>query len=351
MRDYLYRVVTDQQGGRCAGFIRFILLILSFFYRGVVAVRNFFYRKGILRSVDLGKIVISVGNITWGGVGKTPFVILLVKHLHSRGFNPAVLTRGYMKNAASSCSDEAAMMRQYIPGVAIGVGGDRIQASKRILSVYPVDVFILDDGFQHRRVRRHLEIVLVDSANPFGNGQLIPAGILREPLSALKRAHIIVLTKSDFNPSMTQVLEERIRRINPVCVIGWAAHAPQALEEIFSGRQEPLAYLRDCKIFIFCAVGDPQSFTETLLGTGAVVEKGFVFQDHYVYSAKDIRMMVEQAEKSGVRNFVTTAKDAIKVIPLKEHFGICRFWVLKIEIELRNGKDKVFGRIDHLLGR
>ncbi len=353
MRDYFYRVITDKQTGITASLLKFILLILSVFYRVIVSVRSFLYTIGILRSVDLGRIVISVGNITWGGVGKTPFVILMAEHLASLGITPAILTRGYMKKSlyGSAQSDEAAMIREYIPDVIVGIGADRRQSSQKILAKHSVDAFILDDGFQHRKVMRQLDIVLIDATNPFGNGALIPRGILREPLNALKRAQIIVLTKSDFNQTVVQKLENQIRGINRGCIIAWAVHAPQALGELFSGRQEPLENLRGRKVVSFCSIGDPQSFAESLRRIGAGVEKNFVFYDHYIYSVDDIQTLVKQAHKAGVQDFVTTAKDAVKILQFKEAFGSFRCWVLKIEIELIRGKDEVFERIDHLLGR
>ncbi len=350
MRDYFYRLMTDRQGGVPAALLKGILGILSCVYGLVVTTRNFLYALGILRALDLGRCVISVGNITWGGVGKTPFVIFLAEHLSARGKKPAILTRGYMKKNLGA-SDEAVMMRQYVPDVPVGVGPNRWQTSREILKSYNVDVFILDDGFQHRKIRRDLDIVLIDATNPFGNGALIPRGILREPLRALKRAQIIVLTKSDINPSFVQDLEDQVRQINTTCVIGWAVHAPQALGELFLGRQEPLANLRGKKVVSFCSIGDPQSFQASLQKIGAVVEKNFVFCDHYLYCANDIQTLVEKAKNLGVEDFVTTAKDAVKILQFKGLFGACRCWILKIEIDLIKGKEQVFERIDHLLGR
>ncbi len=350
MRDYFYRLMTDRQGGVLAALLKGILGILSCVYGLVVTIRNLLYALGILRPLDLGRCVISVGNITWGGVGKTPFVIFLVEHLCARGKKPAILTRGYMKKNLG-VSDEAVMMRQYVPDVPVGVGPNRWQTSQKILATHRIDAFILDDGFQHRKIRRDLDIVLIDSTNPFGNGALIPRGILRESLSALKRAHIIILTKSDVNPSFVQNLEDKVRQINTACVIGQAVHAPQALGELFSGRQEPLANLRGKKVVSFCSIGDPQSFQVSLQKIGAVVEKNFVFYDHYLYCANDIQTLVAQAKDLGVEDFVTTAKDAVKILQFKELLGTRRCWVLKIEVDLTQGKEKVFERIDHLLGR
>jgi tetraacyldisaccharide 4'-kinase len=352
MSDYVYRLMMDQQGDLAAQLMKFLLLILSFVYRGLIGMRNFLYQRGILPVKAVGKPVISVGNITWGGVGKTPFVIFLLKYLRARDFKPAVLTRGYMKKNLGQLaeSDEVAMMRQMVPDLVIGVGADRWQISQKILAARTVDAFILDDGFQHRRVQRQLDIVLIDSTNPFGNGQLIPRGILREPLSALKRAQIIVLTKSNENPSVSQELEERLRRINESCVIAWAAHVPQELVEINVVGPVTCDVLRDQRVISFCSIGDPKSFSVSLSDLGVEVKKDFVFIDHYSYTEKDIQMLIAQAQSLGIEDFVTTAKDAVKLEQFKELFGERRCWILKIEIELKKGKEEVFERIDHLLG-
>ncbi len=352
MRDYVVDVMMDQQRGLAAQLMKFLLLILSFVYRGIIGIRSFLYQWGILPVKAVGKPVISVGNITWGGVGKTPFVILLTQHLRVRGLKPVVLTRGYMKKNLGQLaeSDEVAMMRQMVPDLVIGVGADRWQTSQKILAVRTVDAFILDDGFQHRQMQRQLDIVLIDSTNPFGNGQLIPRGILREPLSALKRAQIIVLTKSNDNPSVSQELEERLRRINESCVIAWAAHVPQELIELNGVGPVTLDVLRDQRVISFCSIGDPKSFAASLSTAGADVKKNFVFWDHYSYTEKDIQMLIAQAQSLGIENFVTTAKDAVKLEPFKELFGKRRCWILKIKIELKKGKGEVFERIDHLLG-
>lgn len=352
MRDYVVQVMMDQQHDLPAQLMKFFLLILSFVYRGYIAARNILYFKEILPRKDIGRPVISIGNITWGGVGKTPFVIFLAQHLRKRGLRPAILTRGYMQKKFGHLaeSDEVAMMRQMVPDLVIGVGSDRWQISKDVLAAHAVDVFILDDGFQHRRVRRQLDIVLIDSTNPFGNGYLIPRGILREPLNALKRAQIIVLTKSNDNLSVLQELEEHLRRINSDCVVAWAAHVPQELIELNAARPITLDVLRDQRVISFCSIGDPRSFAASLSTLGAEVKKDFVFLDHYSYTKKDIQMLIAQAQSLGIEDFVTTAKDAVKLEQFKELFGTRRCWILKIEIELKKGKEEVFGRIDHLLG-
>jgi len=349
-------VITDQNGGFATGVLRFFLWVLSLFYAAILAVRNLGYERGFPKIVDLGEPVISVGNITWGGVGKTPFVLFLAGSLKAQGLSPAILMRGYMKSAAPS--DEAEIFRQELPGIAVGVGADRVKSAQQLKMKQPVDVYILDDGFQHRKVKRGLNIVLVDVNNPFGNGELIPRGILREPLAALKRADVIVLTKTDVNPSAAKALEERLKRIHPSCSVAWAAHRPQLFVDLLSGEKVALTASVAMpgpaeKAMSFCGIGDPEYFVVTLAELGIETQKNFAFADHHVYSEADIGYIVADAKKAGIKIIFTTAKDGVKIAQFKEMFFAANLqcWILKIEFEIEVGKDMVLGRVHHLLGR
>lgn len=349
MRDYLYRVITDQAGGSLAAVIRFFLWLLSFIYAGMIIVRNICFDRGFPKVIDLGKPVISVGNLTWGGVGKTPFVVFLAEHLKARGVAPAVLMRGYMKNAAPS--DEAEVLRRAVPGMAVGVGADRAKSAHQLNMKQPVDVFILDDGFQHRKVKRGLEILLIDANNPFGNGELIPRGILREPVEAMRRADVIVLTKTDINPSAARALEERIKRIHPSCPVAWAVHQPQSFVDVFSGEEIALSGWHPQKAMSFCSIGDPDHFVETLAKIGLESERNFIFPDHHLYQEQDIKDIVGAAQKAGVDALLTTSKDAVKIAQFKDLFGPLKCRILKIHFEIEVGKEGVVGRVDRLLDR
>ncbi|MCC6759228.1 MAG: tetraacyldisaccharide 4'-kinase [Candidatus Omnitrophica bacterium] len=349
MRDYLYRVITDQAGGPYAAVIRFFLWLLSFIYAGMITVRNICFDRGFPKIVDLGKPVISVGNLTWGGVGKTPFVVFLAEHLKVLGFAPAVLMRGYMKSAAPS--DEAEVLRQAVPGMDVGVGADRAKSAHQLIMKQPVDVFILDDGFQHRKVKRGLNVLLIDANNPFGNGELIPRGILREPVEAMRRADVIILTKTDINPSAAKALEERINRIHPSCPVAWAVHQPRSFVDIFSGEENSLSGGHPQKTMSFCSIGDPDHFVGTLAKIGLESQRNFIFPDHHVYTEQDIKNIVATAQKAGVDALLTTSKDAVKIAQFNDIFGSLKCLILKIQFEVEVGKEEVVGRVDRLLGR
>ena len=212
---YLLSVMKGQKNGFIAQLITYLLLPWSLVYGiGVFCHRNFYRLKGAYKAP---KPVISVGNITVGGAGKTPLVIWLARKLQDKGFKSIILTRGYMPNS-SKVSDEVDMLNEQLPYIPVLAGGNRVANIREAENVLPVDLYICDDAFQHWPLRRDLNIVAIDAGNPFGNGYLLPAGILREPVSALKRAHILVLTKTD-GPKDIQALSSRLGKINPKALI------------------------------------------------------------------------------------------------------------------------------------
>lgn len=352
MRDFIARVISGQENSFGAYILRPLLRIAAFFYGLAAGFRNYLYDRSILRPANLGKPVISVGNLTWGGVGKTPFVLMTAGYFYKKGFRPCVLTRGYMNEIPGKPvqSDEVMMMRRILPDVPVGVGKDRAAAGRRILSEKAVDIFILDDGFQHRKVKRDLDIVLIDATQPFGNGCLVPAGILRESRESLRRSPVIIITKTDFDLNAARILEERLGQINPDAVIAWANHVPTGLEDIRKGRREKVAFLRGRKVCAFCGLGDPKGFLGTLRSLGARVDCEIIYADHHDYTRSDIDSILSKARQEGIEDIITTAKDAVKVFEFREMFQNHPCRVLNIELELGKGKEKVLERMDSLLG-
>ena len=354
LRGFLYGVMTDQVHGFFAVIAKVFLRLLSSVYGVVVRFRNFLYEKGILRSVHLGRPVISIGNITWGGSGKTPMVLLLAGSLKEKGFQPAVLTRGYMANSegmSPAISDEAEMLRREILDLPVGVGANRLRSSQEVLANNKVDIFILDDGFQHRQVYRDMDIVLVDATNPFGNGALLPRGILREPISSLGRADVIVITRADIDMSQAQALTERLKKINAKALIVTAVHQPYSFIDLVSQKSESSSALQGKKIVAFCSIADSRGFEKTLTNLGAHVIRVFDFPDHHSYSVADIKAIVDFADKEKLDGLVTTAKDEVKILQFKEYLGTRRCWVLKIKMVIQTHHEEFFNRIIRLLGR
>lgn len=315
------------------------------YYAGFAAKKYF----SIFSRRRLPYTVISVGNITVGGTGKTPAGMAIAEEAKKRGFCPVILTRGYRGTAKGPCfvtkgngpelspeeaGDEPFLMAEKLRDVAVVKGGDRYEAgmfaiarlAKESSSKHPI-LFILDDGFQHRRLYRDRDIVLIDSYNPFGNGKLLPFGRLREPIGSIADADIIVLTKASLpmdedcgrlsssgeaGREDLRKLYEDIRRHNPSSPIFLAGHEPVSLR-FLSGEKHPISWITGRKIFAFCALGNPESFRRTVISTRADLVGFRAYRDHYKYSASDIFDIKSEAGRSGAGWIVTTEKDIIKI--------------------------------------
>lgn len=283
----------------------------------------------------LPRRVISIGNMTVGGTGKTPAAIALAREAMRRGFKPCILTRGYKGKARGPClvsmgkgplmdaklaGDEAVLMAEKLVGASVVKGGNRYESGMFALNhmdpEHRPDLFILDDGFQHWSLFRDKNILLIDSANPFGNRRLIPLGTLREPLQEMKRADVIVLTKraSDSSPQAQDALMNEIRRHNEHASLFVAAHRPVAFRTLH-GESFPLNWAENRTFFGFCGIGNPQSFRQTFLSVDAKKElKGIIsFRDHHRYTQQDIQTVTRNAGRTGAEWIVTTEKDIMRL--------------------------------------
>lgn len=294
--------------------------------------------------------VVSVGNITLGGTGKTPAVIALAQEAMKRGLQPCILTRGYKGKSKGPCfvstgtaplldeyqaGDEALLMAEKLKGIPIVKAKDRYEAAMFALSSLAsascLDLFILDDGFQHWKLYRDINILLLDSISPFGNRRLLPLGSLREPINAISRADIIVITKLEgeilqraIRPALRQRAQsnlqgakeddhiEEIRQYNTEAQIFFAERKPLKFI-IPDNKIMSLEWAKDKSFFSFCGIGNPQSFKETLLSTGINL-KGFrTFRDHYRYSQNDIESIAKEASRNNADWIVTTEKDIMRL--------------------------------------
>lgn len=305
-----------------------------FYYLGYIIKRRYALRN----QYRLPYRVISIGNITLGGTGKTPAVIALAKEAKKRGIQPCILTRGYKGKAKGPCfvstgkellldeyeaGDEALLMAKKLQGIPIVKGNDRYKAgmfvTKTLQSRY---LFILDDGFQHWKLYRDTNILLLDSARPFGNRRLLPLGSLREPIKALNRADVIVITKSEISSQRPEGdgLIKEIRQHNAEAKIFLAEHNPLKFFKI-NGDILPLEWARGKSFFSFCGIGNPQSFKKTLLSVDITLTGFRTFRDHHRYSQHDIRAIANDAAQSGAQWIVTTEKDIMRLkgLSLPEH--------------------------------
>lgn len=299
-----------------------LLWPLALPYGLVVRARAQAYRRGIFRPKRIDGVVISVGNLTVGGTGKTPMVLWIAQRLLAEGKKVGILTRGYRGKVApaaegqktgaksASTSDEVRLLRARLgEGVAIGVGADRF-AKGRELVRGGVQWFVLDDGFQHRQLARDVDIVLIDATNPFGGKHLLPAGRLREPRSALERADIIVITRSDHAPA----IEAAVSQDSAAPIFYAKAHLDsiQAVNEP-GAEAVSLPEVRKKKLFAFCGIGNPFAFLADLHDWGFQVVGRAFFRDHHRYTQQDAFAIEGEARRLGAEALICTEKDAFNL--------------------------------------
>jgi tetraacyldisaccharide 4'-kinase len=288
-------------------FAQTILWPLSLPYGAVAHLRARLYRTGILRQQHLDGVVISVGNLTTGGTGKTPMVLRIAEHLLAEGKLPGILTRGYRgeSGSAGATSDEVRLLQARLgPRVQFGVGPDRL-AHGRALAAKGVDWFVLDDGFQHLQLARDVDILLIDATNPFGGNHVLPAGLLREPRSALARADIIVITRSDHAAAVEAV----IRRDSDAPVFYAAPHLESI--RIFRGEYpgEERTDAHERKFFAFSGIGNPGVFPVDLREWGLDPVGYKIFPDHHKYSTRDMNQIAAEAAAANANALMCTEKD------------------------------------------
>lgn len=349
MRRYISALMQDQRNTAADGLPKACLWLLSVLYGAVMRVRNLAYDRGWKPSYDVGVPVISVGNITMGGAGKTPLVVYIAREIIKAGGTPVVLLRGYMqKDRSSADSDEAELIRRKVPGVAVITGADRVERARAYLKEDQCDVFILDDAFQHRRIKRQLDIVAIDSLNPFGNGQVIPRGILREPLRGLGRADLAVATRCDLNAGALAQIENSVKQNGIQAPLIHTVHRAESFVNVHSGEKFPSDRFAAKSAVAFCGIGNPDGFRRTLNALQVDVRHFAAFPDHHRYTAGDFKVLA--ANKTGTHSdvFVTTLKDAVKLTAV-EGFPLDQVYYLDIEIEVTHGQEEFTYRIHRVL--
>ncbi len=337
-----------------------MLSLLSMSYAKLIDLRNRLYDRGVFDSFGLGARTISIGNITAGGTGKTPLVAFIARSLADRGEKVCILTRGYGRRDPKqrvlvtdgnsvltderTAGDEPFELAQRLVGKAIIIAdADRVAAAEWAKRKFGVTTFLFDDGFQHRRVKRDVDIVCIDATNPFGNGAMLPAGRLREPIDSLARADIIVLTRSDLVIDISNLRSDistwsgdsavfaARNQITRAIELGDFRAETQGVKSVKSKDTEDLLdKLQHKKGFAFCGLGNPENFFKQLWHDHFDVPANQTFRDHHIYTQTDITGVEDLARNAGAEILLTTAKDAVKLSDLK--FEMPCFVV---EIELR----------------
>jgi len=318
-----------------------LLRPLALPYELVIRLRSQAYDLGLLSQRRLAGVVISVGNLTVGGTGKTPMVQWIAERLLAEGKRVGILTRGYrgkvsaaqsQPGAPNTTSDEVQLLQSRLAGeVVFGVGANRFLRGSE-LAAGNVSYFILDDGFQHRQLARDVDIVLIDATNPFGGGHLLPAGRLREPRSALARADILVITRGDHSPA----IEAAVRHDSKAPIFYAKPHL-DSVHQCADGSAADLAFLRNERVFAFCGIGNPPAFLSDLREWTFQIAAHRFFPDHHLYTQRDVLLIESQAKQAGATVLLCTEKDYFNLRELR--WGALPVYFCRISLQIDRGED------------
>ena len=366
---YFMDLINERNFSICDNILRGILFGVSRIYRRIVQFRHWLYDKGVYRRSPLGCLVVSIGNLTCGGTGKTPVVEVFAKNLTKNGRNVAILSRGYkskdrsfwqkllMQNKSkknevpprivsdgknlllnsSTAGDEPYMLASNLKNVKVLVDKDRVKSGKYAISEFEVDTLILDDGFQYLPLKSHINIVLVDSTQPFHNHHVLPRGLLREPIKNIRKADYIFLTKSNGGNHIRH-LKKFVEHHNRNAEIVECCHKPKHLEDVFSKEnKQPLSLLKGKKIAAVSGIANPKSFENFLsqLGSELVYTKSFA--DHHSYTQQEIIDFVNEGKNADASMILTTEKDAVRFPRLTRRDIPVYF--LRVEIDIISGHE------------
>ncbi len=329
------------------------LIPLSHLYGFAMRARAALYAQGLLKQQSLPCRVVSVGNLTMGGTGKTPVVIAVATALRDRGRRVGVISRGYKRRSGTAIlevsdgqalhghpnetGDEPFLIARCCAGVPVAVGADRPRVGQHLVDQFGLDTLVLDDGYQHLALRRDVDLLVVDATAPFGNGHLLPRGRLREPLTAISRASAVLVTRVSQGGRLEE-LKAQIRAVAPTIPIWVTDFSPSALVQVGGPATVEPAMLKGERVLAVSGIGNPESFRRLLAAAGATVADHCVFPDHHAYSLEDVQRVRQAAERMGVDRIVTTEKDAVKLAQLD---GVAKqevtIWAVRIELQWIEG--------------
>jgi tetraacyldisaccharide 4'-kinase len=381
IEEFVTDVILNDRPGFLALICKGVFWCLAKVYSQVMKVRYFLYRRRYIRPAHLGVPVISIGNLTVGGTGKTPVVELLARTLRDKGRSVCILSRGYkskeppqrskLKRFAAAlglakkepkpsvrivsdreqvllnseeAGDEPRMLAMNLPGVPVLVNRNRIRAGRRAIQLFNADVLLLDDGMQYLKLKHRLDVVLVDRTSPFGNGHLLPRGTLREPPIHLKRASYIFITKCDGSDNTEFIAG--LRKYNKAAEIVECRHRPVHFIDMHTGEIVPLEDIRGKHVGAMSGIAVPKSFEDGLRKLGAKVDVCCHFPDHHRFTAEEVKPFVERCVYKDVDYIVTTEKDMVRFpsMPKPE----VQILYMRVEIEILKGQE-VFDKMIHLI--
>lgn len=341
-----------------------ILYVFSKIYALLVDIKLWGYRQGIFSRKKLDCFVISLGNVTVGGTGKTPTAQRLASDIRDMGYKVVILNRGYrakwhgkvgivsdgqrLHMTAADAGDEAFMLAKHLPKVPVLIGADRSVTGQYAIENFGAEVAILDDGFQHWQLERDMDILLVDAVNVFGNGYMLPRGTLREPISHISRADVCLLTKVDqAADGSREYIRDTVHRYNDGAQIVESIHEPRRFIPLadwyvdIAGEGVDVNQMRGRKIMAVSAIGNPASFEQTLSDLGVIIIESLRYPDHHDYSMLEMSDILRQAENMGAEAIVITEKDAVKIPMEVVHAGsTVPVYVICVEVNFQAGKDE-----------
>lgn len=375
MAVFLYQLVHNEKRGVTAVILLGLLRFMSFIYGLGVAAKLGLYKYGILKQHKLACRVISLGNITVGGTGKTPTAQRLAAIIRDMGYRVVILNRGYRASwrgqvglvsdgrrifmSVNEAGDEAYLLAKNLPGVAVVIGKNRTITGDYAVENLKAEVIIMDDGYQHWQLARDLDIVLVDTLNMFGNSFLLPRGTLREPLKNLNRADAFLLTKVDQSTDDARdVIRDTLARYNSKALVVESIHSPRCFIEIedwYKGvRPETVALeaIRNRRVLAFSAIGNPSSFEQTITDIGVELVDAVRYTDHHDYTMAEMQCVMQKAVDKKAYALVTTEKDAVKIPSEFIHSERpLPVYVLGIEVRVVDGYEELMDMIKNTASR
>ncbi len=323
-----------------------LLVAASVPYGAVVRVRNRLFDAGVRRAARVSAPVICVGNLTTGGTGKTPLVVLLATAALRAGKQPAIVTRGYRRGGdrARTSSDEVDVYRRLVPGAKVTVDADRVRGARAAIDG-GADLVLLDDGFQHRRLHRDVDLVLVDARDPFGGGRLLPAGSLREPVdAALRRATAVIVTRADrVERAQVDRLVADLRRVRPNLPVWRERHVPIALLDADGNPLGAPHRIAGQRVLVLSGIADPTALAQSIESVGATPIRVLDFGDHHEFTDRELGDVAAEAVRAGASVIVTTEKDLVRIGPWS---GAVPLRALRIAAEIGSDADRAeMGRV------